>query len=92
MSPLSASEWDEFLCRHPEAHLLQLSGWGELKADFSWEPIRVAKGDSGAQILFRKLPLGFSIGYIPMGPIGSEWTDIWDEIEKVCREHQSDLP
>ncbi|MGA7606895.1 MAG: hypothetical protein WCA79_13320, partial [Anaerolineales bacterium] len=64
MSEVSLAEWHRFLQGHPNAHLLQTGEWGELKSAFGWEAIRVVHGDVGIQILFRKLPLGFTIGYI----------------------------
>ncbi len=73
-----ARKWDSAVSRHPSGHLLQSFPWGELKAMFGWpRPARIAWGDSldgGAQILFRKLPLGLTVGYVPKGP----WWD-WGE-------------
>jgi len=73
-----AEEWDKAVAGHPSGHLLQSFPWGELKAGFGWpEPIRVLWNDppnGGAQILFRKLPLGFTVGYIPKGPWW-DWTN-----------------
>ena len=37
---LTAGEWESFLLRHPQAHLLQTSTWGELKARHGWQPLR----------------------------------------------------
>ena len=64
MPEIDFSEWNKFLEKYPEAHLLQLAEWGELKRGFGWDVARVVVGDLGAQILFRKLPLGFSVGYL----------------------------
>ena len=64
MTELSSSDWDKFLSGHPEAHLLQTTAWGELKAAFGWRVLRVA-AEGGAQVLLRRLPLGFSLAYIP---------------------------
>ena len=65
MSIVSLSTWNQFLSTHPNAHLLQTGEWGALKSSFGWEPVRIVSGKVGAQILFRKLPLGFTVGYIP---------------------------
>jgi lipid II:glycine glycyltransferase (peptidoglycan interpeptide bridge formation enzyme) len=65
MPILSLTDWNHFLAQHPNAHLLQTGEWGELKSAFGWKPLRIASEESGAQILFRRLPLGFTIGYIP---------------------------
>lgn len=70
MPELNASEWNDFLAHYPDAHLLQTASWGELKAEFGWNVSRVVVGDVGAQVLFRPLPLGFTLAYIPKGPVG----------------------
>lgn len=85
MSLLTPAQWDEFLARQPDAHLLQTRSWGEVKAAFGWSPVWVSNGATGAQILFRRLPLGFTIAYIPKGPVGSGWAALWPEIDEVCR-------
>jgi lipid II:glycine glycyltransferase (peptidoglycan interpeptide bridge formation enzyme) len=38
--------------------------------------------------LFRKLP-GFSIAYLPKGPIGSDWTALWPEVDRLCRKKRA---
>jgi peptidoglycan pentaglycine glycine transferase (the first glycine) len=85
MAILNASEWDAFLEGHPEAHILQTSSWGELKAGFGWQAIRVQTANCGAQVLFKLLPLGFTIAYIPRGPVGDGWSMLWPEIHRLCR-------
>jgi lipid II:glycine glycyltransferase (peptidoglycan interpeptide bridge formation enzyme) len=105
MPLLSASEWNAFLVDFPEAHILQTTPWGELKAAFGWEVKRVvAAGDTpaaGAQVLFKKLPLGFELGYIPKGPLPAapdcdsaglmmnSWRVLWSEIDRICRDRQT---
>ncbi|HLF90267.1 MAG TPA: peptidoglycan bridge formation glycyltransferase FemA/FemB family protein [Anaerolineales bacterium] len=75
MSVVSPPDWDRFLVSYPNAHLLQTSPWGELKSAFGWDFVHVIAGNCGAQILFRKLPLGFTIAYIPKGPVGYRASD-----------------
>lgn len=65
MPLVSLGDWQAFLQQHPDAHILQTGEWGELKAGFGWQPVRIVTGELGAQVLFRKLPLGLTIGYIP---------------------------
>lgn len=71
-----AAAWDTFVRAHPDAHVLQLSGWGKLKGQFGWSPQIVAVADesgglvAGALVLFRRLPLRLGkMGYIPAGPL-----------------------
>jgi peptidoglycan pentaglycine glycine transferase (the first glycine) len=86
---LTLNQWSEFLIDHPEAHLLQSTQWGELKNAFGWEVERVSLEDSGAQVLFRRFPLGFTLAYIPKGPIG-EWSlDLLNELDIICRQQRS---
>jgi len=83
---VSLTDWNNFLTQHPNAHLLQTGEWGELKSAFGWKPVRVVSGDVGVQILFRKLPLGFTIGYIPKANIDQS---LLPEIDKVCKSNHA---
>ncbi len=85
MSELSLSEWNAFLARYPDAHLLQTGEWGELKTAFGWQAARIAVGECGAQILFRRLPLGRSLAYLPKGPVGVPGEAFWQEVDRLCR-------
>ena len=89
MPILTRSEWDDFLSLYPDVHLLQTSAWGELKSAFGWEPVRFSQGECGAQVLFRKLPLGFTVAYIPKGPVGKGWKKFWPELDRVCRQRKA---
>jgi len=85
MPILSADEFATILSQFPNAHLLQTRGWGDLKSAFGWQPYYVAAGDALAQVLYRRLPLGFTFGYIPKGPIGKNWQRLWPEIDHLSR-------
>lgn len=85
MTILSLEAWNQFLQRYPDAHLLQQGAWGQLKADFGWKPYTLAAGDTGVQVLFRMLPGGFSLAYVPKGPVGPDWDSLWDELDHLCR-------
>jgi len=89
MSFLSSSQWDEFLSQYPDVNLLQSSGWGLLKSDFGWEPTYVKGSSAGAMVLFRHVPLGFSIAYIPKGPVGKNWQELWPPVDQLCRERRA---
>jgi hypothetical protein len=65
MPLVSLSEWNLYLEEHPNGHILQSGEWGELKAAFGWQAIRVVNGNAGVQILLRSLPLGFTLAYLP---------------------------
>jgi len=89
---VSFEQWKEFLRRVENPHILQTAEWGELKAGFGWEPVRLISGDSGVQILFRKLPLGFTLGYLAK-PVNSEKlfgnSNFLAEIDAVCRKKRA---
>jgi len=67
------NQWAETLTAR-QAHLLQSWAWGELKTRFGWRAWRIQIEEAMAQVLFRRLPLGLSIAYIPKGPV-VEWDD-----------------
>jgi peptidoglycan pentaglycine glycine transferase (the first glycine) len=89
MPILSSTEWEQFLEKFPNAHLLQTSGWGALKSAFGWSTHFVCSVGSGAQVLFRRLPMGFTFGYIPKGPLGDDWLSLWPEIDRLCRRNRA---
>jgi lipid II:glycine glycyltransferase (peptidoglycan interpeptide bridge formation enzyme) len=72
-SPLTAALWDDYVLAQ-NGHLLQSWAWGELKSHFGWTPIRLHTGPAAAQLLFKRLPLGLTIAYLPKGPL-IDWTD-----------------
>ena len=104
MPELSLPEWDDFLSGYPEAHILQTGAWGELKSAFGWDVarLRVESGrgsaiQAGAQVLFRRLPLGLTLAYIPKGPVSCEnqaaleptWQVLQPALDDLCRRHKS---
>jgi lipid II:glycine glycyltransferase (peptidoglycan interpeptide bridge formation enzyme) len=80
------SDWDQFLSTYPNAHLLQTGEWGELKSAFGWKPVRIINERSGVQILFRKLPLGLTIGYIPKANFDPS---LWSEVDLACKQNNA---
>ncbi len=94
MNIVSLSEWNKFLENHPNAHLLQMGEWGELKKDFGWKPVRfVLDRETGAQILFRRLPLGLTLGYMPKPVDGGQWPvdgeRFWREVDLICKQNKA---
>ncbi|MBU1111082.1 peptidoglycan bridge formation glycyltransferase FemA/FemB family protein [Patescibacteria group bacterium] len=66
--------WNNFVVNHPYSGPLQLWEWGEVKRSIIWEPLRLGifyhkKLVGSAQILRRRLPLGFNLLYCPRGPV-----------------------
>lgn len=93
MPEVTLARWNEYLTRHPQAHFLQTGEWGELKSRFGWSASRIIVGDCGAQVLFRNLPLGFSLAYIPkssadqLASPGDE--QFWAEVDRMCRKRRT---
>ncbi|NOK85829.1 MAG: Lipid II:glycine glycyltransferase (Peptidoglycan interpeptide bridge formation enzyme) [Chloroflexi bacterium AL-W] len=93
---VTPQQWDSFVRAQPRAHALQLYAWGQLKAAFSWEVVRVSIQDEGqniiaaAQILLRALPLRLGkMAYLPMGVYAppQHTADLWQAIHKAARAH-----
>jgi len=94
MTQASLIEWNSFLDKHPNAHLLQMGEWGELKSGFGWKPVRLILDDkTGAQILFRRLPFGLTLGYMPKPAISSQPLAIneqfWKEVDSICERNRA---
>jgi len=85
----SDQEWDTFLASFPNAHLLQTSAWGQFKGQFGWSSAHLIAESCGAQVLFRKLPLGYSVAYIPKGPVGRHWEQLFPELDTLCQQHKA---
>lgn len=86
------TSWETFLETHPNAHILQTHTWGVLKHDFGWDVEQILSpttnlqsATSGAQILFRRLPFGLTFAYLPRGPVGDNWDQLWPAVDAVCR-------
>jgi lipid II:glycine glycyltransferase (peptidoglycan interpeptide bridge formation enzyme) len=93
MPEIPLIEWQTFVHTHLGMHLLQTGEWGELKAAFGWKAVRIINGEVGAQVLFRKLPLGFTLGYIPKPSfINQSLIDnkpFWSEVDLICTKHRA---
>jgi lipid II:glycine glycyltransferase (peptidoglycan interpeptide bridge formation enzyme) len=85
MSKVNSENWQAFLQQQENVHILQTAGWGLLKSKFGWEAHAFIRDNSGAQVLLRKLPLGYHIGYIPFGPIGIPSEELLLEIREFCK-------
>ena len=69
---ISASDHDDFVIRSDQTNLLQSSSWAKIKDNWGNERVGFYQEDqlvAVASILIQPLPLGFSMLYIPRGPI-----------------------
>jgi len=94
MPEVNLTDWNLFLEFQPNTHLLQMGEWGELKKDFGWKPVRfILDRETGAQILFRRLPLGLTLGYMPK-PVFSDQLSVigdqfWREVDLICKQNHA---
>ena len=86
---VNQKEWETYFNQFNEAHILQSAEWGALKSAFGWESVFVRDDKAGAMILFRKLPLGFTIAYLPEGPLGEPSEGFWHEVSEVCKQKKA---
>jgi len=91
---VSLSDWQSFIKQHPTAHILQTGEWGELKSSFGWQPLRIIAGESGAQLLLRRLPLDRTVAYLPKGPVSVPQDDrvnnrLWEEVKRITRQKRA---
>ena len=68
--------------------------WGNLKNNFGWKPVRlILNNDVGAQILFRRLPLGLTLGYMPKPVFSGQFSVVseqfWKEVDFVCKKNHA---
>jgi len=84
-------DWDRFVRQQTRAHLLQLSGWGELKSGFDWGSQIVAlshRGEivAGALVLLKALPLRLgTFAYVPLGGYAADeslYPRLWGAIQR----------
>ncbi len=83
------ADWDKYIRENPGAHILQTSTWGQLKSSFEWDYATSISGGSGAQVLFRRFPLGYSLAYVPKGPLGGWSAALIEDLDRRCREHNA---
>jgi lipid II:glycine glycyltransferase (peptidoglycan interpeptide bridge formation enzyme) len=91
---IDLNEWDQFVATHPDGHVFQTSGWSDLKSAFGWHGERIAIRRAGtivagAQVLFRRLPLG-PLAYVPKGPLVDYQDEVTsrrlvDAVHQLCR-------
>lgn len=63
---------EAFIKQHEKSHFLQLPQWAQVKECWLWRGILAHEEgviQGAMSVLIRKLPLGFSIMYVPRGPI-----------------------
>lgn len=76
MTDVTRETWNTFVARQPRAKLLQSWEWGEFQTSLGRHVERLViaeqAGDiaSAAQGIWRRMPFGSTLGYVPHGPVG----------------------
>ena len=76
---ISTSEHDRFVIDSPQTNLLQSSSWAKIKDSWGNDRLGFYQDDklvAVASVLIQPLPLGFSMIYIPRGPITVSYTHL----------------
>ncbi len=89
MSATTSEMHPDLLEAYANVHLLQLPEWAKFKNNFGWQSQIFSSQTAFAQVLFRSLPLGFSIAYLPKGPLGTDWSSLWSQIDQECRKRKA---
>lgn len=66
--------WNEYIASSKYGDILQTWEWGEIKKGELWQPLYLRISDEGkivgqTLVLSRKLPLNFTLYYMPRGPV-----------------------
>ena len=78
--------WDEAAVRSPGGHVLQSAAWASIREAQGWraEFHQLGSPLPAALVLWRSLPAGQSIAYVPRGPILGEPTQIEAALTKLA--------
>lgn len=82
--------WDDSAVRSPNGHVLQSSAWGRIRESQGWRAEYLRLGDPlpVALVLWRALPFGQRIAYVPRGPIaGADLEPALGRLAEHAREH-----
>ena len=77
--------WDEAAVRSPEGHVLQSAAWAKIREEQGWRAEFHQFGPSlpVALVLWRSLPGGQSLAYVPRGPIAGDGTQLEEALAKL---------
>jgi peptidoglycan pentaglycine glycine transferase (the first glycine) len=78
--------WDDAAVRSPNGHVLQSAAWARIREEQGWRAEFCRFGDPlpVALVLWRALPLGRRLAYVPRGPIVSGESDLPLALEKLA--------
>jgi lipid II:glycine glycyltransferase (peptidoglycan interpeptide bridge formation enzyme) len=85
--------WDDAAVRSPHGHVLQSAAWARIRAAQGWRPEFLTLGAPlpVALVLWRSLPGGQSLAYVPRGPIARDQAELdaaLRELASLARERR----
>lgn len=91
------TEMEAFVRAHEKGHFTQMPYWGDVKTFWKWHGIAVYREDllvATMGILIRTLPLGFTLFYVPRGPVcdrndPSVWNELMEALKQVAKKHHA---
>lgn len=96
-SNVPQEEFDQFASVHPLSNLLQSYNWSQIKSN--WGSLHTGVYENGqlvgtALVLIKYLPAGFSMFYIPRGPIMDYSKEelvqfFFDSLKKIAKKHHA---
>jgi peptidoglycan pentaglycine glycine transferase (the first glycine) len=90
------SGWDDAAVRSPNGHVLQSAAWAKIRENQGWQAefhqFGGAPAPSGAPapalplalVLWRSLPAGQSLAYVPRGPIAGDASQLQEALAKLA--------
>jgi len=88
--------WDDAAVRSPGGHVMQSAAWAKIREAQGWRPefhqFGGAPAPSGAPtpalpvalVLWRSLPAGRNLAYVPRGPIAGDGSQLQDALAKLA--------
>jgi lipid II:glycine glycyltransferase (peptidoglycan interpeptide bridge formation enzyme) len=79
--------WDDAAVRSPGGHVLQSSAWARIREEAGWRAEFVHMGEPLplALVLWRTLPLGQRLAYVPRGPIVADAAQLGPALGALAR-------
>ncbi len=78
--------WDDAAVRSPTGHVLQSAAWAQIRETQGWraEFHQLGAPLPAALVLWRSLPAGQSLAYVPRGPIAGDHSQLADALAKLA--------
>ena len=78
--------WDDAAVRSPNGHVLQSAAWARIREQQGWraEFLQLGSPLPVALVLWRSLPGGQSIAYVPRGPIATDPSQLSEALAKLA--------